>query len=72
MPTTEIPRKEQQDRINPVVFYTSAALILIFTLTTIFYTSLSDRWINNTLEWVSNTSAGITCLPPPSIWCSSF
>ncbi|WP_380180417.1 choline transporter [Kalamiella sp. sgz302252] len=55
MPTTEIPRKEQQDRINPVVFYTSAALILLFSLTTIFFTEASDRWINNTLQWVSNT-----------------
>jgi len=55
MPTTEISRKEQQDRINPVVFYTSAALILLFSLTTIFFTDLSDRWINSTLEWVSNT-----------------
>lgn len=55
MPTTEISRKEQQDRINPVVFYTSAALILLFSLTTIFFTELSDRWINSALEWVSNT-----------------
>ncbi|MDW8848275.1 choline transporter [Erwinia sp. MMLR14_017] len=55
MPTTEISRKEQQDRINPVVFYTSAALILLFSLTTIFFTELSDRWINTALEWVSNT-----------------
>lgn len=55
MPTTEISRKEQKDTINPVVFYTSAALILLFSLTTIFYTDLSDRWINSTLEWVSNT-----------------
>ncbi|MBV4366615.1 choline transporter [Erwinia sp. BNK-24-b] len=55
MPTTEIPAKPQKDTINPVVFYTSAALILVFTVTTIFFTDLSDRWINNTLEWVSNT-----------------
>ncbi|MGB9095353.1 choline transporter [Erwinia sp.] len=55
MPTTEISRKEQKDRINPVVFYTSAGLILLFSLTTIFFTELSDRWINAALEWVSNT-----------------
>ena len=55
MPTTEISRKEQKDRINPVVFFTSAGLILLFSLTTIFFTDLSDRWINSALEWVSNT-----------------
>lgn len=55
MPTTEIPGKTQKDRINPVVFYTSAALILLFSLTTILFTDFSDRWINRTLDWVSNT-----------------
>ena len=55
MPTTEIPGKPQKDRINPVVFYTSAALILLFSFTTILFTDFSDRWINRTLDWVSNT-----------------
>jgi len=55
MPSIEIPAKPQKDRINPVVFYTSAVLILLFSLTTIFFTDLSDRWINLTLDWVSNT-----------------
>lgn len=55
MPTTEILKREQQDRINPVVFYTSAALILLFSLTTITFTDFSDQWINRTLQWVSAT-----------------
>ncbi|MGE9503096.1 BCCT family transporter, partial [Erwinia amylovora] len=55
MPATEIPEKPQKDRINPVVFYTSAVLILLFSLTTILFTEFSDRWINRTLNWVSNT-----------------
>ncbi|WP_067710375.1 MULTISPECIES: choline transporter [unclassified Erwinia] len=55
MPTTELPKKPQQDRINPVVFYTSAALILLFSVTTILFTDFADRWINKTLAWVSAT-----------------
>lgn len=55
MPTNELSSKDTKDRINPVVFYTSAILILAFTLTTIFFTSRADRWINSTLQWVSNT-----------------
>ncbi len=55
MPTTEISSKQHKDRINPVVFYTSAALILLFSLVTLFFTKLSDRIINNALEWVSTT-----------------
>ncbi|KGT91626.1 choline transporter [Erwinia typographi] len=55
MPTTEISSKQHKDRINPVVFYTSAALILLFSLVTLFFTELSDQLINNALEWVSTT-----------------
>lgn len=45
----------EKDKINPVVFYTSAGLILLFSLMTIFYSSLSAAWIGHALNWVSAT-----------------
>lgn len=45
----------EKDKINPVVFYTSAGLILLFSLMTIFYSSLSATWIGHALDWVSAT-----------------
>ncbi|PLR40193.1 high-affinity choline transporter BetT [Chimaeribacter coloradensis] len=47
--------KPQADRLNPVVFFTSAGLILAFSLMTIFFTAESGRWIIATLNWVSAT-----------------
>ncbi|KOC91926.1 choline transporter [Winslowiella iniecta] len=49
------PPAEEKDRINPVVFYTSAGLILAFSLMTIFYSDLSARWILKAVNWVSAT-----------------
>jgi len=42
-------------QLNPVVFFTSASLILAFSLLTIFDTSEASRWITRTLNWVSAT-----------------
>jgi len=55
MTTRETSSKPQQDRLNPVVFFTSAGLILAFSLMTIFFTDFSGRWITRTLNWVSTT-----------------
>jgi len=49
------PPAEEKDKINPVVFYTSAGLILAFSLMTIFYSDLSARWILKAVNWVSTT-----------------
>ncbi|WPG22967.1 choline transporter [Kosakonia cowanii] len=45
----------KKDRINPVVFYTSAGLILTFSLVTILYSDLAAAWIQTTVNWVSST-----------------
>ncbi|WJV64024.1 choline transporter [Pectobacteriaceae bacterium CE70] len=55
MATSDIDTKPQKDTINPVVFFTSAGLILAFTLMTIFYPVLSNKWIGIVLNWVSVT-----------------
>lgn len=55
MTTRETSSKPQQDRLNPVVFFTSAGLILAFSLMTIFFTDFSGQWITRTLNWVSTT-----------------
>ncbi|MGC6388957.1 choline transporter [Ewingella sp. S1.OA.A_B6] len=44
-----------RDELNKVVFFTSAGLILAFTLMSIFYTELSGKWLSHTLNWVSET-----------------
>ncbi|WP_075182511.1 choline transporter [Pantoea sp. 1.19] len=49
------PPASEKDRINPVVFYTSAGLILLFSLMTIFYSSASAAWILRAVNWVSAT-----------------
>ncbi len=49
------PPATGNNKINPVVFYTSAGLILLFALTTILYSDLSAAWILKTVNWVSAT-----------------
>lgn len=48
------PATSEKDKINPVVFYTSAGLILCFSLMTIFYSDFSANLISHTLSWVSS------------------
>ncbi|MCV9877767.1 choline transporter [Brenneria izbisi] len=55
MPASDITTKSTQDRLNPVVFYTSAGLILTFSLMTIFFNDIANIWITRTLNWVSAT-----------------
>ncbi|AGB81737.1 choline/carnitine/betaine transport [Serratia sp. FGI94] len=55
MTTHDTSSKPQQDRLNPVVFFISAGLILAFSLMTIFFTDLSGTWLTRTLNWVSKT-----------------
>lgn len=52
---TDLSQDREKDKINPVVFYTSAGLILLFSLTTIFFNDFSAEWIGRTLNWVSKT-----------------
>ncbi|WP_373328730.1 choline transporter [Cronobacter turicensis] len=49
------PPASEKNRINGVVFYTSAALILTFSLVTIFFSELSAAWIQIAVNWVSAT-----------------
>ncbi|WCG84368.1 choline transporter [Pectobacterium sp. A5351] len=53
MPTSETTT--QQDRLNPVVFYTSAGLILTFSLMTMLFNKEANAWITHALNWVSAT-----------------
>ena len=50
---TDLSQSREKDKINPVVFYTSAGLILLFSLMTIFFRDFSAEWIGRTLDWVS-------------------
>ena len=52
---TDLSPSREKDKINPVVFYTSAGLILLFSLMTIFLSDFSAAWIGRTLNWVSKT-----------------
>ncbi|EIL55267.1 choline transport protein BetT [Escherichia coli 541-15] len=52
---TDLSHSREKDKINPVVFYTSAGLILLFSLTTILFRDFSALWIGRTLDWVSKT-----------------
>jgi choline/glycine/proline betaine transport protein len=49
------PPASEKDRINPVVFFTSAGLILTFSLVTIFYSELAASWIQTAVNWVTST-----------------
>ncbi|MEI7367433.1 choline transporter [Pectobacterium colocasium] len=53
MPASETTT--QQDRLNPVVFYTSAGLILTFSLLTMLFNKEANAWITHALNWVSAT-----------------
>ena len=44
-----------KDRLNGVVFYISALIILIFSLTTILFNDFANRTLNTVLAWVSST-----------------
>src|SRR5699024_5156724 len=50
-----IPTDQEKDKINSVVFYVSAGLILSSSLATIFFNELSANVINAVLGWVSTT-----------------
>ena len=49
------PPASEKDRINPVVFYTSAGLILTFSLLTILFSDVAAAYIQATVNWVSST-----------------
>lgn len=53
MPASETTT--QRDRLNPVVFYTSAGLILTFSLMTMLFNKEANAWITHALNWVSAT-----------------
>ncbi|MBC8947662.1 choline transporter [Xenorhabdus sp. TS4] len=55
MNTQDSPKNTQKDTLNSVVFFTSAGLIIAFSLFTIFFTDATSVWIKNTLNWVSKT-----------------
>ena len=68
---TDLSHSREKDKINPVVFYTSAGLILLFSLTTILFRDFSALWIGRTLaQWGKQTltigSTQIWVLPNPS------
>jgi len=47
--------KESGDRLNPVVFFGSSILIVVFALWTMFFTENAEGLINTLLGWVSDT-----------------
>lgn len=47
--------KESGDRLNPVVFYGSSIMIVVFALWTMIFTESAEGSINMVLGWVSNT-----------------
>lgn len=49
------PPTKDRDKLNPVVFFISAALILAFSMMTILYSDLMARWILIAVNWVSAT-----------------
>lgn len=49
------PSEPEKDKINPVVFYVSAGLILFFSVSTILFNELSAGIIKSVLGWVSST-----------------
>src|SRR5471032_2009019 len=53
--TTDKLSDKPRDKLNKVVFFTSAGLILAFTLMSIFFTALSGKWLSSALNWVSAT-----------------
>ncbi len=53
--TNPIPPACEKDKLNPVVFFTSAGLILLFSLMAIFCSDLTASWLGSALNWVSAT-----------------
>lgn len=55
MTTQNSPKNLQKDKLNSVVFFASAGLILAFSFFTILMTETANQWIMATLGWVSKT-----------------
>ncbi|EPL9569736.1 choline transporter [Providencia rettgeri] len=55
MTTLNSSKNQQKDKLNSVVFFTSAGLILAFSFFTILMTETANQWIIATLGWVSKT-----------------
>lgn len=47
--------EQTTDRLNKVVFYFSASLILLFSLVTILFSEQANFWLTETLNWVTRT-----------------
>ena len=58
-----------KDRLNGVVFYISALIILIFSITTILFNDFANQTLNAVLAWVSSPSVGTIYWLPHCIWC---
>lgn len=54
-PSQESESLDQQDRINPVVFYGSGLAILVFALWAMFFTEAAGTVIYAALAWISNS-----------------
>ena len=54
-PSQESEALDQQDRINPVVFYGSGLAILLFALWAMFFTEAAGTVIYAALAWISNS-----------------
>lgn len=49
------PPATDRDKINPIVFFISASLILIFSILAIAYSDQAAQWLQTAVNWVSNT-----------------
>ena len=47
---TDLSHSREKDKINPVVFYTSAGLILLFSLMTLFFSDPVSRLLGP-VDW---------------------
>ncbi|MCH9783650.1 MAG: BCCT family transporter, partial [Gammaproteobacteria bacterium] len=54
-PSQESESLDQQDRINPVVFYGSGLAILVFALWAMFFTEAAGTVIYAALAWISKS-----------------
>ncbi|MEP4371641.1 MAG: BCCT family transporter, partial [Alloalcanivorax venustensis] len=54
-PSQDSESLDQQDRINPVVFYGSGLAILVFALWAMFFTEAAGTVIYAALAWISNS-----------------
>ncbi|MGS6338948.1 high-affinity choline transporter BetT, partial [Enterobacter asburiae] len=52
---TDVSQDRKKEKITPVVFYRSAGVFFLFSLTTMFFRDFCAECIGRTVKWVSKT-----------------